>query len=201
MGADMGSLASALGEIAKAELGEEVWQKHKEAVSGFWDCIAQFFSALDVKGLKIYQDGMVADGAVGLRIIREGISQGSKNYEIVGKLLERGAVLVKTEDPALLKQEYAFIAKMARSKSEKEKEAWALRYKLAQGRLLTQRDDFIVKRIRETLGKGETGVLFVGAYHDILSKLPSDIRVTQVRDVAKTRQYHKTLATKMDNSI
>ena len=181
MSADMGSLSSSLDEKARAELGQEVWQKHKEAVSGFWDCIGQFFDALDVKGFKIYQDGMVANGADGLRIIREGISQGSKNYEIIGKLLERGAVLIKTEDPVLVKQEYAYIAKIAHSKSPKEKEVWALRYKVAQGRLLRQRDDFIAKRIKGTLGEGETGVLFIGAYHDILSRLPEDIQVVQVK--------------------
>jgi len=185
MSADMGSLASALDETAKAEFGQEVWQKHKGAVSSFWDSIGQFFDAMNVKGFKIYQDGMVANGADGLRIIREGISQGSKNYEIIGKLLQRGAVLVKTEDPVLVKQEYAYIAKIAHSKSPKEKEVWALRYKVAQGRLLRQRDDFIAKRIEVTLGEGDTGILFIGAYHNILSRLPEDIQVVQVKDVAR----------------
>lgn len=194
MSADMGSLASSLDETAKAEFGQEVWQKHKEAVSSFWDSIGQFFDALDVKGFKIYQDGTVASGADGLRIIREGISQGSKNYEIIGKLLQRGAVLVKTEDPVLVKQEYAYIAKIAHSKSPKEKEVWALRYKVAQGRLLRQRDDYIAKRIELTLGEGDTGILFIGAYHDILSRLPEDIQVAQVRDIAKVREYQKDLA-------
>jgi len=181
MSADMGSLTSTLDETAKAELGQEVWQKHKGAVSSFWDSIGPFFDALDVKGFKIYQDGMVANGADGLRIIKEGISQGSKNFEIIGKLLERGVVLVKTEDPVLVKQEYAYIAKIAHSKSPKEKEVWALRYKVAQGRLLRQRDDFIAKRIEVTLGEGETGILFIGAYHDILSRLSEDIQVVQVK--------------------
>lgn len=193
MSADMGSLASALDEAAKAEFGQEVWQKHKGAVSSFWDSIGQFFDAMNVKGFKIYQDGMVANGADGLRIIREGISQGSKNYEIIGKLLQRGAVLVKTEDPVLVKQEYAYIAKIAHSKSPKEKEVWALRYKVAQGRLLRQRDDFIAKRIEVTLGEGDTGILFIGAYHDILSRLPEDIQVVQVKDIAKVREYQKDL--------
>jgi len=190
MSADMGSLGSALDETAKAQFGEEAWLKHKEAVSSFWDCIAEFFAALDVRGFKVYQDGLVTGEAVGIKIIKEGIGQGSKNYEIVGKLLERGAVLEKTEDIALLKQEYDYIAKIARSKSQKEKEVWALRYKSAQRGLLGQRDDFIAKRIEVTLNEGETAVLFIGAYHDILSKLPTDIQVTQVEDVAKTRQYH-----------
>jgi len=194
MGADMGSLSSALDETAKAEFGEAVWQKHKEDVSALWDSIAQFFVALDVRGFKIYQDGLVANGADGLRIIREGISQGSKNYEIVGKLLKQGAVLIKTEDPTLVKQEYDYIAKIARSKSQKEKETWALRYKLAQGRLLRQRDDFIARTIKETLSQGETGILFVGAYHDILSRLPDDIQVVQIKDIAAVKEYHKALA-------
>jgi len=194
MSADMGSLASALDETAKVEFGQEVWQKHKGAVSSFWDSIGQFFDAMNVKGFKIYQDGMVANGADGIRIIREGISQGSKNYEIIGKLLQRGAVLVKTEDPVLVKQEYAYIAKIAHSKSPKEKEVWSLRYKVAQGRLLRQRDDFIAKRIEVTLGEGETGILFIGAYHDILSRLSEDIRVVQVKDIAKVREYQKDLA-------
>ena len=194
MSADMGSLASALDETAKAEFGQEVWQKHKGAVSSFWDSIGQFFDAMNVKGFKIYQDGMVANGADGLRIIREGISQGSKNYEIIGKLLQRGAVLVKTEDLVLVKQEYAYIAKIAHSKSPKEKEVWSLRYKVAQGRLLRQRDDFIAKRIEVTLGEGDTGILFIGAYHDILSRLSEDIQVVQVRDITKVREYQKDLA-------
>jgi len=193
MSADMGSLASTLDEIAKTELGQEEWQKHKEAVSSFWDSTGQFFDALDVKDFKIYQDGMVASGADELRIIREGISQGSKNYEIIGKLLERGAVLVKTEDTVLVKQEYAYIAKIAQSKSPKEKEVWALRYKVAQGRLLRQRDDYIARRIKETLHEGETGVLFVGASHDILSRLPEDIQVVQVKDDARFKDCWRDL--------
>jgi len=160
----------------------------------FWDSIGPFFDALDVKGFKIYQDGMVANGADGLRIIKEGISQGSKNFEIIGKLLGRGVVLVKTEDPVLVKQEYAYIAKIAHSKSPKEKEVWALRYKVAQGRLLRQRDDFIAKRIEVTLGEGDTGILFIGAYHDILSRLPEDIQVAQVRNITKVREYQKDIA-------
>ena len=193
MSADMGSLASALDETAKAEFGQEVWQKHKGAVSSFWDSIGQFFDAMNVKGFKIYQDGMVANGADGLRIIREGISQGSKNYEIIGKLLQRGAVLVKTEDPVLVKQEYAYIAKIAHSKSPKEKEVWALRYKVAQGRLLRQRDDFIAKRIEVTLGEGDTGILFIGAYHDILSRLSEDIQVVQVKDATRFKDFWRDL--------
>ncbi|MBC8275944.1 MAG: hypothetical protein H8E40_13380 [Chloroflexi bacterium] len=192
MSADMGSMASAL-EAGASVLGQELWQKHKGIVSGFWDSVAQFFAFMDVKGFRIYQDGLVANGPDGLRIVREGIDQGSKNYEIIGKLLGQGAVLEKTEDPVLVKQEYSYIAKIAHSKSPKEKQVWALRYKQAQNKLLRQRDDFMAARIAETLEEGETGILFIGAYHDVLSRMPEDIQVSQIKDIAKVREYHKTL--------
>lgn len=191
--ADMGSLGAALDDMSRVELGSRVWQKHNEVVSAFWDAIARFFDAVDAVGFKIYQDGMVADGALGFKIIKEGTARGSKNYEIIGKLLERGAVLVKTEDLALLKQEHTYITKIASSKSQKEKELWAFRYKVAQSKLLRERDDFIAQRIKGTLGEGETGALFIGASHDILSRLPRDIRVIQIKDIARVREYHKTL--------
>lgn len=191
MSADMGSLSSVLDETARTGLGEVAWQKHKEALSAFWNCIVQFFEALDVRDFKVYQDGMVTEGEGGLRTVREGISQGSKNYEIVGKLLERGAALVKTESLTLVKQEYTYVLKITSSKSPKEKEVWTLRYKLAQDRLLRERDDFIAQRINETLCQGETGILFIGAYHDVLSRLSEDIQVVQVKDITKVREHHR----------
>ena len=157
MSADMGSVSSALDDTANAKLTPELWQRHKDVVSVFWDSISRFFDSLNVNGFKVYQDGLVADGEDGLRIVRESVSQGSKNYEIVGRLLERGAVLVKTESLSLVKQEYNYITKMTRSKSLKEREVAALRYKLARGKILKQRDEFIAGRINETLTEGETG--------------------------------------------
>ena len=191
MSADMGTLASSLDETARTELGQEVWRKRQETVSTYWDCIARFFDSIDAKRFKVYQDGMVVDGVDGLRIVAEGISQGSKNFEVIGELLERGAALVKTEDPGLVKQEYTYVARIAHARSRKEREVWALRYRLAQGRLLKQRDHSIAERINETLYEGETGVLFVGAYHEVLAMLPADIQVIHVKDLARVREYHK----------
>jgi hypothetical protein len=137
---------------------------------------------------------LIADDTDGLRIVKEGISRGSKNYAIIGNLLERGTVLVKTEDPALVKQEHAYITKVAQSKSLREKETAALRYKLTRSKLLKQRDDFIAKRIGETLGEGDTGILFIGAYHNVIAKLPQDIKIEEVKKVGKVRGYQKLLS-------
>jgi len=193
MGADMGSIASTLDDRATAKLTPEFWQSNKEIISAFWDSIGRFLDTLDVNRFKVYQDGLVANGEEGLRIVRESVSQGSKNYEIVGRLLERGAVLVKTESLSLVKQEYNYITKMTRSKSLKEREVAALRYKLARGKLLKQRDEFIAGRINETLAEGETGILFIGAYHDVVHRLAPDIRVGQVKETNHVREYHKLI--------
>jgi hypothetical protein len=193
MSADMGSLAPALDDKGTAKLTPELWQRHREIVSVFWDSIGRFLDSLKVNGFKVYQDGLVADGEEALRIVRESISQGSKNYEIIGRLLERGAFLVKTENLSLVKQEYSYITKMTRSKSLKEREVAALRYKLARGRLLKQRDVFIAGRINETLAEGEIGILFIGAYHDVIHRLAPDIRVRQVKEAARVKEYHRAL--------
>ena len=196
MSADMGSMASTLDDTANARLSPELWQKHKDIVSVFWDSIGRFLDSLDVKDFKVYQDGMIADGVEGLRIVREGINQRSKNYEIVGRLLERGAVLVKTEAISLVKQEYSYITKMTRSRSIKEREVAAFRYKTARSRLLKQRDEFIAGRINETLAEGETGILFIGAYHNVIHRLDYDIKVGEVKEVARVKDYHKSLINK-----
>jgi hypothetical protein len=193
MSADMGSIAPALDDRGATKLTTELWQRHKEIVSVFWDSIGRFFDSLNVNGFKVYQDGLVADGAEGLRIVRESISQGSKNYKIVGRLLERGAVLVKTENLSLVKQEYGYIIKMTHFSSVKEREVASFRYKLIRSKLLKQRDEFIAGRINETLAEGETGILFIGAYHDVMHRLAPDIRVGQVKEVARVKEYHRAL--------
>jgi len=194
MSADLGTLAPAMDRRGIVELGKDLWLSHKETIARFWNSIAEFFDSLEVKGFKIYQDGLIADGEMGIRIVEEGLKEGSKNYQIISGLLERGATLVKTEDLHLVKKEYDFISNIVNSKSPTGKIIASLKYKLAEDKLLRERDNFIAKRIVQTLNYGETGILFIGAYHDILSKLPDDIQVSQVKDVTKVREYHKALA-------
>ena len=189
----MGSVAATLSEGSAAALGKELWQKHQDTIARFWDAIAQFFKSLEVSGFKVYQDGLVADGEHGLKIVSEGVRLGSVNYRIISGLLQRGAILIKTEDISLVKREHSYITKVIEAKSRRERETAALRYKLAQQRLLQERDDFIAKTIDRTLQEGDTGILFIGAYHDVRSKLPADIRVVQVKEITRVREYHKAL--------
>jgi len=194
--ADLGSISKQVDSRGRTMAGEINWNKHKNTVLGFWSVVADSLSSLNVKNFKLYQDGMVADGEMGQKIIEEGKKKGSKNLEIISKLIDRGAHLVKTEDFSLVKKEYDSIKKIAGNKNLWMKLLSFLIYKFYKKRLLEKRDRYIAWRIDETLKKGETGILFLGAEHEIISKLPSDIEVIELKDREKIRKYRKALLTK-----
>lgn len=174
---------------AKNSLKEVYREIHKEAISGFWDSIARYFDSLKVSDLKIYQEGLVAEGEIGLKIISEGEKKGNKNYEIVSRLISRGDRLMKTEDYFLVRKEHDFIVRINETKNFIKKIIATLNYKFHRNKLLRERDEFIAHTIDETLVEGETGVLFLGAHHEILSKLPEDIKIIELKEREKIKEY------------
>jgi hypothetical protein len=191
--ADLGSIAKDVTKRGIADLGEEIWQEHRETVNGFWEVISHYFDSLDVSGVKIYQDGMVAEGEVGEKIVGETANAGSKNYELVSRLLKKGAILVKTEDFKLVKEERDRLLSITQAKNLAEKLFGFIKYKLTKDILLDIRDRFIAKRIDGTLNTGEKGIIFIGAYHNIKKRLPKDIQIIEIKDMAKVREYHRLL--------
>ena len=191
--ADLGSLAEDVKRRGITVLGREVWEEHRKTVEGFWDALSYYFDSLDVSGMKLYQDGMVAEGEIGEKIVEEGIKAGSKNYELVSKLLKRGAILVKTEEFNLVKKEHEQLLAITRAKSIFKKLIVFIKYKLVKGRLLDKRDEFIARRIDETLDRDETGILFIGAYHNIKNKLPKDLHIKEIKNADKVKEYQNLL--------
>jgi len=190
---DLGSLATDVSNLSSKVCGEERWNKHRQAVSDFWDSITTFLLSLDVTNLKIYQDGLMADGELGLKIIEEGAKKGSKNYEIILELISRGGEIRKTEDVSLLKEEYEHIIRLSQSKSFLQTGLAYLQYKMRKARLTEERDRFIAERINETFRDGETAILFLGAYHDVLPLLSKDIVVVEVKEEQKVKAYFDEL--------
>lgn len=191
--ADLGSLAKDVAKRGIADLGQDLWKVHRETVDGFWDTISHYFDSIDVSGMKIYQDGMVAGGEVGKKIVEEGIKSGSKNYELVLRLIKRGAILVKTEDFKFVREERDRLLAVTQAKSIIKKLHAFIKYKLIKKRLLNKRDKFITKRINETLNQDERGIIFLGAYHNIKKRLPKDFQVIEVKNTQKVREYQKIL--------
>lgn len=201
--ADMGSMGNELKRKYVSGFGENKWQKHAQTVNGYWDAIESYFENTDqpVPGIKIYQDGMFVDGEMAMKIINEGIRAGSKNSGIVSRLIGRGAILMMTEDFKMVKDEYDGLQAIIKSKNNLTKLFYALRYKMLKPLLLMRRDKYIAGRITGTLQPNETGILFIGAYHNIMKRLPKDIDVIELKKVEKIRKYQKTFQSNSKNKI
>jgi len=193
MEADLGSVAPTINKRSSQICGKERWNRHKKAVSEFWDSIANLFDHLNASNLKIYQDGLMIDGLLGKKIVEEGARRGSKNYKIILKLIESGAKVMKTEDASLLKEEYNNLIKLSQTKSVLGKTLAYIGYKLRKNPLMKKRDKFIAERINETLQEGEAGVLFIGVYHNVLPLISKDITVCQVKEKSKVKAYFDEL--------
>jgi len=190
---DMGSLADNLTKIGIDKFGRNFWKQREKTVERYWEVISEYFDSIDVAGFKVYQDGMVADGEMGKKIVKEGKKSGSRNFQLLSRLLDRGAILVKTEDVKLAKKERDRLLNIIRAKSKMAKGVALIKSKLQKNKLLEMRDRFIARRIKETLAHNETGIIFIGAYHEIREKLPEDITVRELKDREKVKEYHKLL--------
>lgn len=191
--ADMGSLASALEQSTAAVCGAERWKRHKTTASHFWQMVSDYLETMDAKNVKVYQDGFVSDGDLGKKIIEEAVRKGSKNYEIILNLLNRGAEIVSTEDMALLKEEYGLISRIIKAKTPSQRRLAYKEYESQKSRLTMERDSFIARAINETLKDGEAGLLFLGAYHDVIPHLAKDIAVEQIKEQETVKAYFDEL--------
>lgn len=186
---DLGSAGAALGVQGAALAGERRWAVHQETVSKFWQSVAAYLRSLDPRCLKVYQDGLAAAGELGRRVVQEAAGRGSPNYRLVLELLDGGAELRQTEDPLLLTLEREnILAGLAPGVTGQEGPA-AQRYRRQRDRLMEERDKFIAETIGATLRDGELGALFLGAYHEIASRLASDISVQMAKDPERVCLY------------
>jgi len=190
---DLGSIASDINKRSADICGEERWERHKQSVTIFWDKIEEYFKKLDAGNLKIYQDGLLADGELGQKIIEEGARKGSRNFRIILDLMGKGGEIRKTEDVELLKEEYNRILKLSQTKSLRERTTAYVGYRIHKDRMMGKRDRFIANTINETLKEEERGVLFMGAFHEVLQYITKDIKVKEVKNIEKVRTYFKEL--------
>jgi len=176
---DMGSMGEGLIKEGMAKLGKENWLENQRRIENFWNELEKEIDAigLDYGRTRIYQDGLPCGGELGLRIVMETAQKGSRNYQIVRKLIERGAKIEATESPELLRKEYEHIKAIIASTDEREKAEAMEKYELLKDKLIQERDAFIAKVIDATLQNDETGLLFIGAAHNVITLLAKDIGV------------------------
>ena len=138
---------------------------------------------LDYATIRLYQDGLPVCG-IEQKIVNDLAAQGIANYRILLKLMDRGATLEGTEDPELLRKEYGLIMKTAGHAPATELAGPSEGAHAAQFQeLLDLRDRFIARRIDATLLEGEVGILFLGALHHVVHKLPATIEVVSLPEM------------------
>jgi len=185
--ADLGSARTALAQRSAVLSGERRWGLHRETVGKFWERVAAYLHSFDPRQLRVYQDGLAADGETGRHIVEEAARRGSRNYQLILELLNGGAELRKTEDPALLLRQREVILGHLQQDLDVDQ------YRTQSDRLMEERDKFIGETIRATLKEGEVGVLFIGAHHNVASRLAGDISVEVVKDPRRVRAYFEEL--------
>lgn len=181
--ADLGSAGPALAQSGSSLAGGRRWDLHKQTVRGFWDEVERCLRRFDPRNIRVYQDGLAADGALGRRIAEEASRRGSRNYQIILALLDSGADLRATEDPELL------LLEGTRLHGHHGTSTSAVPHQ----ELLERRDAYIARKINSTLREGELGVLFVGAGHAVIAALAEDIAVRRFKDPEKLLLYLREL--------
>ena len=148
-----------------------------------WQEIEQTVERLPIEAGKtrVYQDGLPVCPHEA-RIISELAKAGSRNYKLLLRMESHGAMLMGTEDPDLLVEEYQLAVIGLNSGGAGGKRQRELR----SAALLEKRDRFIAARIDDTLQPGETGILFLGMLHSVQPYLDRDINVVYpVKDIEK----------------
>lgn len=190
---DLGSLASEVEKKALRFLGER-WSKHKRTVEKYWQEIHRYFSKKKFKGVKIFQDGLPVGGEKGKSLVNKLAKTGSPNYKLLKNLIDQGATLLKTEEPTLLKKEYQLTKNLITKKNLLLAIFAFLNYKFTKDSLLKARDEYIANQINQNLGKGETGICFLGTYHEVLPKLAEDIKIVLLKNPDKVKKYYQLLS-------
>lgn len=169
----MGGLKEKLSQRTMEITGKSLYKLRARLADEFWRILGEHMQKMDVQDVMIYQDGLPAVDEEVNRIVEQAVEKGSRNYKLLKTLKERGAVIVGTEDPNLLKREYEIIKALLETSKKVDYR------KMAE--LLEARDKFIAKRIDETLPDGGRGILFIGAIHKVENYLPEDIEINKIR--------------------
>ncbi len=98
-------------------------------------------------------------------------------YDIVERLIGLGAKLETTEDPLLVEETASWISMLKDNDGETD---LATEEMLAKN--MMDRDKYIAKKIYESLGDGETGILFLAPGRQISNDIiPPDVRVIKIQ--------------------
>jgi hypothetical protein len=117
----------------------------------FWAYVNEKLTGFVGKVKRVYRDGICVSGEEALDELAK---LDAENFEIAKKLVDGGATFERTEDPMLIAESDNWLSTLSYQEpnivvSELYEET------------MKERDDFVSKRIDQTLGEEEIGVLFM----------------------------------------
>jgi len=175
--ADMGALQKSVARATLDKSGRAGLARKTAAIDQIWTEIEAAIDALALSfdRVRLYQDGLPVCGREA-EIVTELAQAGSRNHQLLLRLMAQGAVLMGTEEGDLLVQEYQLARQSLTTRPPRAAAVAASRRALSEA-LLQRRDQFMARRINETLKNGETGILFLGMLHSLERHLHPDVLV------------------------
>lgn len=183
---DQGSMSESIRRLYVRQQGQRKWDQHVRAIEKKWCQIEASIEELNLNysDVRLYQDGLPVCGHEAA-IVDELAQAGSRNHRLLLNLVEKGARLTGTESPELLLEEYELARHVLVSLESRQGRAAACSQRERSKGILERRDRFIARRIDETLGSTETGLLFLGLLHSLEGYLPPDISVRRIESVLR----------------
>jgi hypothetical protein len=174
--ADMGALRESVKQASVRKIGRQSWKRKQDLIEKLWDDIESALDgvSVDMNKVRIYQDGLPISGKEE-DIVKDLADSGSRNHRLLLRLMAKGGVLMGTESPELLLEEYEMAKRGLSAGGEAAKK---VNETPGSTSLLQRRDKFVAERINATLQAGEVGIVFVGMLHSLEPWLAKDIRVT-----------------------
>jgi hypothetical protein len=175
---DMGAFSESLRRATVRKLGQKGWKRQVAAVEKMWVEVERAIDhfSFSYERVRLYQDGLPVCGREA-DIVQDLAKAGSRNHQLLLKLMERGAAIVGTESSELLVEEYELVKQLLERGDAGEGEETQSRLRALGESLLKKRDQYIANRINTTLHAGESGILFLGMLHSLEHLLDGDIQV------------------------
>lgn len=176
---EMGTLSSSMRRLMTQKLNGQAWERHEDVIRGLWEGIRRAVERwpLSWEHVRLYQDGLPRCGREA-EIVADLAGAGSPNHQLLLSLIKKGATLMGTESPDLVLEEYRLAQQILTAENPEEAARIDARYAARRRALLAQRDQYIARRLNESLRVGETGLLFLGVLHSLDSRLAKDIAVS-----------------------
>jgi len=157
-------------------------QKEPSAIDEMWDGIAAKIMglALPWDKTRIYQDGLPVCGEE-LKVAERLAESGSRNHQLILKLVAQGAQLEGTESMELLLREHDLLNVLLMKHSGAERAAAMAQYQAKSRDLLKMRDGFIFHRIKSAILQQDlVPLVFMGVMHRVDKLLEKDFLISHV---------------------